>query len=498
VNVIAASGLDVDPGSIASCGEATWGIARTAGGARLVVVAPQEAAFTSRLEGERSDRQGATLVVGPTSPANALILRERFPWLVPTPLGLSTSAGLGDRLGLATPGHIRAMRSSGTGLRPVFAQQSMREMARTGRTPGQVMDDAMWAVFAAGWRDGYGADADHLKEAADIDAGLAAGFTLFTIDPGAHVDDSADAIPADGMRDVLDRLPWSRLEDSPQDLRQRYLGRRFDCDLTIVTFDEETLAKAAVKYGRAVAHVASMFRHLKARASRPFEVEVSVDETSCPTSHAEHVYVATELSRLDVEWVGLAPRFVGRFEKGVDYIGDLAAFEAHFAGHAAIARALGPYKISLHSGSDKFSIYPIAAAHARGLVHLKTAGTSYLEALRTAARVNPPLFRRIYAFARERYETDRASYHVSAGLDQAPEADSVADRDLAALLDDFHAREILHVTFGSVLTATDHAGVRLFGGDLLALVARHAEDYASNLERHFAKHLAPFAARSRQ
>jgi hypothetical protein len=498
VNVLATFGLDVEPGSIASCGEATWGIARTDRGPRLVVLAPRDAAFASQLEGEPSDRQGATLVIGPTSAANASMLRQRFSWLVPTPLGISTSVGLGDRLGLATPGHIRAMRSSGAGLRPVFAQQSMREMARTGRTPRQVMDDAMWAVFAAGWHDGYGADADHLKEVADLDAGLAAGFTLFTIDPGAHVDDSAEALSADRMRDALDILPWTQLEDSPGDLRPRYLGRRFDCDGTIVTFDEWTLARAAVKYGRAVAHVATMFRHLRAHASRPFEVEVSVDETSCPTSHAEHVWVATELSRLGVEWVGLAPRFVGRFEKGVDYIGDLAAFEAHFAGHAAIARALGPYKISLHSGSDKFSIYPAAAAHARGLVHLKTAGTSYLEALRTAARADPSLFRRIYAFARERYETDRASYHVSARLDQAPEADAVADRDLAALLDDFHAREILHVTFGSVLTATDQAGARLFGDDLLALVGRHSEDYASNLERHFAKHLAPFATGSRQ
>ena len=126
---------------------------------------------------------------------------------------------------------------------------------------------------------------------------------------------------------------------------------------------------------------------------------MSVDETDTPTSHAEHLFIARELRRLGVRWVSLAPRYVGRFEKGVDYIGDLGAFEADFAGHAAIARALGPYKLSLHTGSDKFSIYDIATRSAGGLLHLKTAGTSYLEALRATASFDPTLFREILALA---------------------------------------------------------------------------------------------------
>ncbi len=94
---------------------------------------------------------------------------------------------------------------------------------------------------------------------------------------------------------------------------------------------------------------------------------------------------------------------MGRFEKGVDYIGDLAAFESDLAGHAAIARQFGPYKLSLHSGSDKFSIYPAAMHQTGGLVHLKTAGTSYLEALRTIAALDPGLFGEIYTFACQHY-----------------------------------------------------------------------------------------------
>jgi hypothetical protein len=184
---------------------------------------------------------------------------------------------------------------------------------------------------------------------------------------------------------------------------------------------------------------------------------------------------------------------VGRFEKGVDYIGDLAELEKDVAAHAALARHFGPYKLSLHSGSDKFSVYPIAARLAKGLVHLKTAGTSYLEALRTAAAVDPAFFRAVYAFARERYDTDKASYHVSAELRKAPLAADVPERDLPGLLEQFDAREILHVTFGSVLKETLPDGKLRFKDTLFALLRSNPEAYAKNLETHFVKHLRPFA-----
>jgi hypothetical protein len=223
-----------------------------------------------------------------------------------------------------------------------------------------------------------------------------------------------------------------------------------------------------------------------------------VDETELPTSHAEHIYIASELRRLGVQWVSLAPRYIGRFEKGVDYIspsgqvGDVTAFEADFAIHAAIARQFGPYKLSLHSGSDKFSVYPVAARQTRGLVHLKTAGTSYLEALHTIASLDPALFREIYIFACERYETDKVSYHVSAQLDRAPLPPAVSDAELPTLLDQFDAREILHVTFGSVLTERDAQGHLRFYDHLMDLLRSNSETYAVNLEVHFVRHLKPF------
>lgn len=498
------SSLDSYPSSFASTSAAEFALAKTSAGPRLAVLTAAGATLLADFEGETSEQAGKTLLLGPTSGRNAAGLRAHLPWLRPQPLGLRTSAGMGDRLGLATPGHVQAVRAVGGDIAPIFAQQSIREMARTGRTPQQVMDDATWGIFQEGWQAGIGADADHLKTPADIDACAAAGFTFFTIDPGEYVDGAADTDDAATLGRKYDALPWLSLETSAAGLRAAYAGKRIEVEDRVIAFDDETLVRAAVKYGRAVAHVAAMYRHLAQsqtpqvqdprRASfgvPPFELEVSVDETDTPTTHAEHLFIARELRRLGVKWVSLAPRYVGRFEKGVDYIGDLAVFEADFAGHAAIARAVGPYKLSLHSGSDKFSIYPIAARLTEQLVHLKTAGTSYLEALRTVAALDPTFFREIYSFARQRYETDKVSYHVSAELGRAPRPE-VSQADLPGLLDQFDAREILHVTFGSVLRWQNPDGSLRFYARLMALLRAHSNAYAANLKAHFIRHLKPF------
>jgi len=480
--------LKMDPRSIVSIGDMECGLCEIDGKKQLAVLADSGSMFPRAFDGVSSEVRGKTLLLGPLSPQNSIALRVQLPWLQPRRWGMRTSAGLGDRLGLATPGHVRAMRAAGGSIGPIFAQQSMREMQRTGRTPQQVMDDATWGIFQEGWREGVGADADHLKTPADIDACMGAGFTFFTIDPGEYVDGSAETADLSGLRETAGKLP-----PDAQPRATGLLGRSIDVEGRTLHFDEPALLKAVAKYGRAVGHVAMMSRHLaRSAGGRPCELEVSVDETEQPTSAVEHVYIANELRRMGVEWVSLAPRFIGRFEKGVDYIGDVAAFEADLAVHAAIARQFGPYKLSLHSGSDKFSIYPAAMRQTRGLVHLKTAGTSYLEALRTIAAIQPDFFREIYVFARERYETDRASYHVSAQLERAPLPAAVTDPP--GLLNQFDAREILHVTFGSVLTAQAPGGGLKFHGRLRELLQAHADQYAGNLEAHFLRHLKPFTS----
>jgi hypothetical protein len=489
------SNLRILPQSLVAADGTELGLERGEIGYRLAILAVPNSPFFEGFEGEISQWRDQSLLVGPANARNASVLRFRLPWLRPKLLGLRTSAGLGDRLGLATPGHVRAVRAAGGTLAPIFPQQSIREMSRTGRTPQQVMDDALWGVLAEGWQDGFGADADHLKTPADIEACMAVGFTFFTIDPGEYVNNEAETASLSELRAALEGLPWEKLEDDPRTLSARYLNHSIEAEGRTIRLDEHKLLRAAVKYGRAVAHVATMYWHLIGLAGgRNCELEISVDETEVPTSHAEHVYIASELKRLGVRWVSLAPRYIGRFEKGVDYLGDLGAFEADFAVHAAIARQLGPYKLSLHSGSDKFSIYPIAMRLTGGLVHLKTAGTSYLEALRTIAAIDSEFFRAIYSFARERYETDRASYHVSAQLDRAALPEALSETDLPALLNQHDAREILHVTFGSVLTARTTDGGWRFYDRFMELLRCHPEAYAANLETHFLRHLRPFAS----
>lgn len=433
--------------------------------------------------------QELTLMKCPTTAENAVVLRGILPFLLPRTLGLRKSAGCGDRLGLATPGHIRAIKQSS--LAPILAQQSIRENSRTGRTPQQVMDDAMWAVFQEGWRDGFGADADHLKTTADIDSCVAAGYTFYTIDPGEHVDNEANLASGDILKQKVSELPWTELESSWQNLKQQLGQAPVSLGDFSVSISEEELARAAAKYGRVIVHTAKMYRHLRAAMNgKPFELEMSVDETETVTTTAEHIYIAHELKRMGVKWGSLAPRYTGTFEKGVDFIGDLARFEGSFAQHVAIARFYGPYKLSLHSGSDKFSIYPIAARLAGELIHLKTAGTSYLEALRAVAQTNPALFRQIVTFAITRYPIDRATYHVSAEVEKMIDANALPDELLTSVVDDFHAREVLHVTFGSVLQHPD------FREPFFAALREDEETYYRMLVTHFGKHFAAFAEAS--
>ncbi len=493
-----AAGLLPYEKSLAAGGGAVALLARTGVDKSLIIAALEGSppAWVWEFSGRsmRTDLEGdeVSIKICPLTRENGVALRRNFPYTAARCFGTKTAFGAGDRLGIATPGHVRAV--DGSVMMPFFAQQSIREMTRTGRDPRQVMDDACWGVFQEGWSGGFGSDADHLKNTSDIDACAAAGFTMYTIDPGDHVDDSADAASAAEVADKAAALDWTALETTLAELRREYLGAQITLpDDVKLKVTEEALLRAVAKYGRAVAHTAAMFRHLATRmGEKPFELEMSVDETATPTSTFEHYFVARELDRLGVKWVSLAPRFVGAFEKGVDYKGDLGKFEKSFAGHVAVMKEFGPYKISIHSGSDKFSIYPVIARRTEGLVHLKTAGTSYLEALRVIAKIAGDLFREILAFAFERYDTDKRSYHVSADVAKVPRSDKLRDAALPSVLDGNDGRQLLHVTFGSVLTAKREDGRPRFRDRLLMALKSGEEDHYAALEKHIGRHVAPF------
>lgn len=408
----------------------------------------------------------------------------------PQPLGLRPSFGFGDRIGFATPGHVAAMQQSGAGIAPIFAQQSIREMARTGRSPQQVMADAACGMKAAGWTRVTGADADHLKTTEDVDRTAAAGFCFFTIDPSDFVDGNADSYDSNTLRAkftaIRNEIDWF----------DRYNGRRISLPTgTTIEITADAAMRAAVKYGRALNHALAVSKHI-ATVAPDHEVELSVDETPQPTTLAEHYIIAEQCLTRGMKLVSLAPRFIGDFEKGIDYIGNLPSLEKSLHDHGAIADQLGPYKLSLHSGSDKLSMYTAFARATKGRFHVKTAGTSYLEALRVVAIHDPALFRRICEVARSRYNTDKATYHVHVTLNDVPPPAQISDNKQ---LERFYlecwndvppgkgftapGRQILHCTFGSVLTHPE------FGPALKSCLTEHAATYKEVLAIHFGKHL---------
>jgi len=423
---------------------------------------------------------------------NSSQLRTQLTHLTPRPLGLQPSFGFGDRLGLATPGHAAATKQFGQGISAIFCQQSIREMMRTERSPEEVLSTATWGAFRAGWLQPIGADADHLKTLEDLDITAQAGFCFFTIDPSDYVDQCADNYsPAEIEKKFQalldDGVPGTEL------FLSLYDGNSFDLDgsKNKLHFETGALKRAAVKYGRALVHIAAMTRHAeKLMGQSGFDLEISVDETDQPTTVLEHLFLALELQRNNIPVTSLAPRFIGDFEKGIDFRGDITAFIDALKIHAAIASQYGPYKISLHSGSDKFSVYPPIAEVCDGKFHVKTAGTSYLEALRVICRVNPELFSEIVTFCRERFPIDRATYHISANLDQTPTVTGLSPEQLEQYyLTDDNGRQLLHVTFGSVLTVKDGNRFR-FKDDLLATLRTESQLHEDLLVKHFGKHLS--------
>ncbi len=419
-------------------------------------------------------------------------LQSIFTYTIPKVLGLNNSFGFGDRLGLANAGHIRSLK--GSDFQPILAQQSIRELSRTNRKPEMVMDAAVWAVFQEGYKDGFGSDADHLKNTDDIDLMLNAGFTMFTFDPSEHVDNNADNYNEETLFKIVSVLPWSELKDSFPAAEKRYANKSFVISESFsISVSVNDFLRAYSKYGKAIAHIKKLFDYISSKCSQDkFEVEVSVDETDSVTSPFEHFFFVNELNRLNVKFVSLAPRFIGDFEKGIDYKGDLNLFKSEYQKHLAITKHFGNYKISLHSGSDKFSVYKVIGSLKEAYTHVKTAGTSYLEALKVVAAKNPDLFREILNFSRNLYETEKKSYHVSADIKKVLAGKDYSNEQLITLFDSNDVRQVLHVTFGRILTDKDLTGNYLFKDKILQCLIENEETHYEFLIKHFRKHLEPF------
>jgi hypothetical protein len=241
-------------------------------------------------------------------------------------------------------------------------------------------------------------------------------------------------------------------------------------------------------YHHAVEYAREIYRDCIAPAAAKPDFEVSIDETSAPTTPQAHFFVARELMEGGIEPSSIAPRFIGEFQKGIDYRGDIAQFERDLAAHAAIADHFG-YRLSVHSGSDKFSVFPLIGRHTSGRFHVKTSGTSWLEALRVVAVKNPGLYRRMHSYSIDRFDESRKLYHVTADIGAIAPLDSAKDHELARYLDDDNARQLLHISYGQILSSRKEDGAFRFRDEFYSTLNGHGEAYAEALAGHIGRHI---------
>ena len=367
--------------------------------------------------------------------------------------------GVGDRFAHQAEAQLRAFQllaDRGVQVTPVW-NKSNREHLIVGSEPAGTRAAADAAVSKLGWSSDYLLDADHIN-LETVDRYLP-HCDFYTIDVA---DDIGTPAAPEEISAFIDRHP---------ELVGTVVIEGIEDPLEISREDVERTARQFLKAcelaGRIYRHIASE------KGSEEFIAEVSMDETDDPQTPPEMLIILAAISDQGFPIQTIAPKFTGRFNKGVDYVGDLTQFEQEFNDDlAVIAHAVKSYglpetlKLSVHSGSDKFSIYgPIKRALARtgaGL-HIKTAGTTWLEELIGLAEAGGDalvLAKQIYATALEKKEALCEPYATVIDVDDSKLPDSrevngwTSEQYTDALRHDQanpaynqHFRQLLHVGF---------------------------------------------------
>ncbi len=475
--------IRVYPDSVHTADGCTCLIAKVSG--KKTFLAMGKGAAFSRFEGRETDTGFTGIKLCSLSNKNSEIAREIFPFAAPvSSRGKKITLGLGDRLGMASPGHIRLLK--GKPVFPVLAQQSIRELNLTGKKYEDVLAAATWAVIQEGYTGGYGADGDHLKTPEEIQMALDAGFTMITLDCSDHIDN--DAASLDGNE--LEKAYFQRVEKEDRSLlEKKYAGKSVELkDGTVINIGKDEFRRTVLVYLKAVLFAGKMYNEKIKGCGRDVDFEMSIDETLTPTAPAAHYFVASELTSHGVEISTIAPRFCGEFQKGIDYRGDKQLFKGEFTQHFSIAEHFG-YRISVHSGSDKFTIFPVVGDTTGGKYHLKTAGTNWLEAVRVIAGKNPDLYRRMHRFAVENLAEAKKYYHIYTTPEIVPDIENLSDEELPSLMDIDESRQALHVTYGLILQHKDSSGKPEFRDEFFKTLEENEDEYCQVLEKHIGKHL---------
>lgn len=460
---------------------------------RSLVVMMDEACESGRLFNELEGiavnvRNGIAAKICGLSVANSRVIMEFIPSARPISLRqFRTTMGLGDRLGLASPGHIRAVR--GLDVKPVLAQQSIRELQLTGRTFEGVLSDAVWGVFSENYRGGFGADGDHLKTIDEVQTALDAGYTMITLDCSMHIRDTSGC-----SNDVVDRMYSEIDEKKRKHLERVFLTNAFRLPTGLpLKFTHDTLMRCAVTYQSAVDFAAQVFKQMIAPLDHEVDFELSIDETSMPTDPLAHFFVAHQLVEAGVDLFSVAPRFCGEFQKAIDYIGDIERFHREFCEHQQIAEHFG-YKLSIHSGSDKFSVYPIIGEETDLRVHVKTSGTNWLEAVAVIIEADPRLYREMHAFALDYLPEARKYYAVTLDAERIPSLDELDDDELSSLIHQNDARQMMHIAYGGILQSKDERGNYAFRDRIYQCLRANEGRYCDRLVQHIGRHLETLGA----
>lgn len=406
------------------------------------------------------------------------------------------SLGVGDRFAHQAEAQLRAfhkLASHGVAAAPVW-NKSNREHLFIGSEPQAVFDAARHAVKSLSWTGGWHVDADHIR-LQTVDRFVPCS-DFFTIDVA---DSIGQPVPAEDVAAFVDSHP---------ELLQQ--GEIEGIDGTFDT-TRESLTRTVAKYHSAAREAGSIYRHiaLAKGGEGTFIAEVSMDETDTPQTPAELLVILCLLSDHGVRAQTIAPKFTGRFNKGVDYVGDLARFEREFNDDLAVlAHAVNRYglpknlKLSVHSGSDKFSLYPVirrALGRTGAGLHLKTAGTTWLEELVGLAEAGGEglaMAKDIYASALDHVEELCAPYASVIDVDRSKLPAETAVRawrgeQFANALRHLpghpefnpHFRQLLHVSFK--LAAKK-------GKSYLDLLKAHQNIVGKNVtENIFERHMKP-------
>lgn len=404
------------------------------------------------------------------------------------------SFGVGDRFAHQAESQLNAFVEAeklGIDIVPVW-NKSHREHTTIGSQPASVREAGDAAVKALGWSKSYYVDADHIN-LGTVDGFLAAS-DFFTIDVADSIGSAAPAA------DV------SAFVEKHGELVGDHEIAGIDRKLSI---SKEEVEKIASHYLLATIQAGEIFRHIRDKKGDGFVTEVSMDETDSPQTPVELLVILAAISDQQIPIQTIAPKFTGRFNKGVDYVGDVAAFETEFREDIAVlAHASNAYglpanlKLSVHSGSDKFSIYqPIrkALADTGAGLHIKTAGTTWLEELIGLAEAGGDglkLSQEVYAQA---YEARAALCEPYASVIDIDEAKLPLPADVNAWTSEQYVNALRHdlscPEFNNHLRQLLHVGYKIaakMGDRYLGMLVEYKESVARNVTTNLVdRHMKP-------